>query len=74
MEEYNNTTKTRIKTCGGLGILGALLIVIADLMYNMERADGYELYIYLPTLIGIFCFPFWWGGIWVIYQGLNPQE
>ncbi|MDP4147193.1 MAG: hypothetical protein Q8936_22410 [Bacillota bacterium] len=56
---------------GIVGSLGALIIVIVDIIYNLFNGNhlGTNLYI---TFLGLFIFPLWWGGIWVIYQGLKP--
>jgi len=58
--------------CGVLGTLGALLILIADIVYNLLGGDRLGTGLYLSTWFGIFLFPLWWAGIWVLYRGLRP--
>jgi len=75
MEAHLNITdemKKFVPISGVIGIVGALLILISDVMYNAFGGDVFGNLLYLPTYIGVFCFPFWWGGIWVIYQGMKP--
>lgn len=70
-----NMTKTEkqfIPLLGILGCVGAFLILLSDLTYNLLGGNRFGYLLYLPTYLGIFCFPLWWGGIWVIYQGLKP--
>jgi hypothetical protein len=58
--------------CGVLGTLGALLILIADIVYNRFGGDRPGMGLYISTWFGIFLFPLWWAGIWVLYRGLRP--
>jgi hypothetical protein len=58
--------------CGVLGTLGALLILIADIVYNLFDGDQLGTGLYISTYFGIFLFPLWWAGIWVLYRGLRP--
>ena len=58
--------------CGALGTLGALLILIADIVYNLFGGDRLGTGLYISTWFGIFLFPLWWAGIWVLYRGLRP--
>jgi len=58
--------------CGVLGTLGALLILIADIVYNLFGGDQLGTGLYIATYFGIFLFPLWWAGIWVLYRGLRP--
>jgi hypothetical protein len=57
---------------GALGTLGALLIVIADVVYHHFGGDRLGPGLYVTSYFGIFLFPLWWAGIWVLYQGLRP--
>jgi hypothetical protein len=63
---------TRVLISGFLGALGALLIVIADVVYNLLGGDHLGQALYVSTYFGVFLFPLWWGGIWVMYLGLKP--
>ena len=58
--------------CGVLGTLGALLILIADIVYNLFGGDRLGTGLYISSYFGIFLFPLWWAGIWVLYRGLRP--
>jgi hypothetical protein len=58
--------------CGVLGTLGALLILTADIVYNRLGGDRPGMGLYISTWFGIFLFPLWWAGIWVLYRGLRP--
>jgi len=58
--------------CGILGTLGALLILIADIVYNRCGGDRLGTGLYISSYFGIFLFPLWWAGIWVLYRGLRP--
>ncbi|MBN1532945.1 MAG: hypothetical protein JXA20_09805 [Spirochaetes bacterium] len=71
MKEDGCDATTRIRILGGLGILGALLILASDLMYNLGGGDRFGVNLYFTTYLGVFSFPLWWGGIWVIYRGLR---
>lgn len=64
-------TKKNILINGILGSLGAFLIVLVDITYNVFHGNevGNNLYF---TFLGLFLFPLWWAGIWVVYQGLKP--
>ena len=62
----------RILIAGVLGTVGALLIVVADLVYNLWGGDRLGPGLYVTTYFGVFLFPLWWGGIWVLYRGLRP--
>jgi hypothetical protein len=55
-----------------VGTLGALLILGADLVYNLFGGDRLGMGLYVTTYFGVFLFPLWWAGIWVLYQGLRP--
>lgn len=57
---------------GIIGATGAFLIVIADITYNLLNGDQTGPALIVSTYFGVFLFPLWWGGIWVIYQGLKP--
>lgn len=61
-----------ILIAGVLGTAGALLILMADIVYNLWGGDRLGPGLYLTTYFGIFLFPLWWAGIWVLYQGLRP--
>jgi hypothetical protein len=58
--------------CGVLGTLGALLILIADIVYNLFGGDRLGTGLFVSTWFGVFLFPLWWAGIWVLYRGLRP--
>ena len=64
--------RTPLLVCGVLGTLGALLILIADIVYNLFGGDRLGTGLYISTWFGIFLFPLWWAGIWVLYRGLRP--
>ncbi len=64
--------RRRLLICGALGTLGALLILIADIVYNLFGGDQLGRGLYITTYFGIFLFPLWWAGIWVLYRGLRP--
>jgi hypothetical protein len=57
---------------GVLGTVGALLILIADVVYHRFGGDELGPALYITSYFGIFLFPLWWAGIWVLYQGLRP--
>jgi len=57
---------------GVLGTTGALLVLAADIVYNIYGGKEVGKGLYLSTYFGVFLFPLWWGGIFVIYQGLKP--
>lgn len=62
----------RVLLAGALGTAGALLILAADLVYNLWGGDRLGPGLYVATYFGVFLFPLWWAGIWVLYQGLRP--
>ena len=74
MTELSNRRRERrrLLICGALGALGALLILIADIVYNLFGGDQLGTGLYITTYFGIFLFPLWWAGIWVLYRGLRP--
>jgi hypothetical protein len=64
--------RSAVLAAGGLGTLGALLILIADVVYHHFDGDRLGPALYVTSYFGIFLFPLWWAGIWVLYQGLRP--
>jgi hypothetical protein len=64
--------KKMVPVFGIIGGIGAFLILVSDLIYNLFGGNVFGNLLFLPTYLGVFCFPFWWGGIWVIYQGMKP--
>jgi hypothetical protein len=64
--------RAALLVCGTLGTLGALLILIADIVYNRFDGDQLGKGLYISTYFGVFLFPLWWAGIWVLYRGLRP--
>jgi hypothetical protein len=71
-ESHSLPGRTPLLVCGILGTLGALLILIADIVYNRCGGDRLGTGLYISTWFGIFFFPLWWAGIWVLYRGLRP--
>jgi|GEM_PF-6528610 len=72
MTERKLNKKITILLPGVIGATGALLILIADIAYNLFNGSHLGSSLYISTYFGIFLFPLWWGGIWVIYKGLKP--
>lgn len=66
----NNLNK-KILLLGVIGSTGAFLTLVVDIIYNLFNGNHLGLNLYI-TFLGLFLFPLWWGGIWVIYQGLKP--
>lgn len=67
MEELNK----RVLLPGIIGSIGAFIILIIDIIYYLFNGNHLGISLYI-TFLGLFIFPLWWGGIWVIYQGLKP--
>jgi hypothetical protein len=72
MTDHQGNRRSSILVPGILGALGAFLIVIADVVYNVFDGDRLGRTLYISTYFGIFLFPLWWGGIWVMHEGLRP--
>lgn len=66
------TKRTTIVLAGITGSLGAFLILIADIVYNLFQGNRLGPGLYITTYFGVFLFPLYWAGIWMIYQGLKP--
>jgi hypothetical protein len=62
----------RILVRGTAGAVGAMAIVVADVLYNVFDGSHLGNNLYWTTYLGVFLFPLWWGGLWVVYQGLRP--
>ena len=69
---HSQKSSPPIFALGILGAAGALLIVIADIAYNVFGGDQIGRSLYVSTYFGVFFFPLWWAGIYVLYQGLKP--
>lgn len=72
MSQRYRRSEPPILAPGILGATGAFLILVADIIYNLFNGDQPGLGLVISTYFGVFLFPLWWGGIWVIYQGLKP--
>jgi hypothetical protein len=68
-KRYENSS---VLVPGVLGTIGALLILAADIVYNIYGGKEVGKGLYISTYFGVFLFPLWWEGIFVIYQGLKP--
>lgn len=66
-----NDLAKKIKVYGVIGIIGVCFTIIADIAYNEFQGNELGGALYISFLM-LFSFPLWWGGIWVIYQGLKP--
>lgn len=65
-------SKNTVLLSGIVGSIGALMILIADIVYNLFDGGSLGAGLYITTYFGVFCFALWWAGIWVIYKGLKP--
>lgn len=74
--------QTTLRVAGIVGVVGTFLIWIADLAAGIQGMFGVDFWAGLigrsglrlgvAAYFGIFFFPFWLGGLWVLYQGLKP--
>lgn len=47
---------------GIIGSVGAFMILIADIVYNLFDGSRLGPGLYITTYFGVFCFSLWWGG------------